>query len=76
MPIEMIPPVNESESPNTALLTPYFEQKEILNLELKKETAKTYSTRYSLVVTDPTTNRALPGLTTGERTGPGALQVQ
>ncbi len=28
-----------------------------------------YNTRYSLVVTDPTTNPALTGLTKGERTG-------
>ena len=30
---------------------------------------KTYNTGYSLVVTDPTTNPALPGLSWGERTG-------
>ena len=30
---------------------------------------KTYNTGYSLVVTDPTTNPALPGLSRGERTG-------
>jgi hypothetical protein len=29
----------------------------------------TYNTGYSLVVTDPTTNPALPGLSRGERTG-------
>ena len=37
----------------------------------QKETRKrkTYSTGYSLVVTDPTTNPAITGLTMGERTG-------
>ena len=30
---------------------------------------KTYNTGYSLVVTDPTTDPALPGLSEGERTG-------
>ena len=30
---------------------------------------KTYNSRYSLVVTDPTTNQPLSGLTMGERTG-------
>ncbi|AEO54716.1 hypothetical protein MYCTH_43545, partial [Thermothelomyces thermophilus ATCC 42464] len=30
---------------------------------------KTYNTRHSLVVTDPTTTRALTCLTKGERTG-------
>ena len=39
--------------------------------EMPKE--KTYNTRYSLVVTDPTTNPALPGLTMGEQTGPRIL---
>ena len=34
---------------------------------IKKQ--KTYSTGYSLVVTDPTTNPAIIGLTMGERTG-------
>ncbi|KAJ0144015.1 Alpha-ketoglutarate-dependent sulfonate dioxygenase [Fusarium oxysporum f. sp. albedinis] len=36
-------------------------------------TKKTYNTRYSLVVTDPTTNPALRGLTMGEQTGPRIL---
>ncbi|KAK0711936.1 hypothetical protein B0H67DRAFT_493921, partial [Lasiosphaeris hirsuta] len=31
--------------------------------------AKTYNTRYSLVVSDPTTSPALTGLSMGERTG-------
>ncbi|KAK1948822.1 hypothetical protein LY78DRAFT_595115, partial [Colletotrichum sublineola] len=35
---------------------------------------KTYNARYSLVVTDPTTNPALTGLSTGERTGSRVLQ--
>ena len=30
---------------------------------------KTYNSRYSLVVTDPTTNQPLSSLTRGERTG-------
>jgi hypothetical protein len=34
---------------------------------------KTYNTGDSLVVTDPTTNPALRGLTLGERTGPRIL---
>ncbi|AEO60044.1 hypothetical protein MYCTH_2066278, partial [Thermothelomyces thermophilus ATCC 42464] len=34
---------------------------------------KTYNTRDSLVVTDPTTNRALASLTKGERTGSRAF---
>ncbi len=40
----------------------------------KKEGKKTYNTRYSLVVTDPTTNPALTGLTRGERTGSRIFQ--
>ncbi|TID02204.1 Highly reducing polyketide synthase cla2 [Colletotrichum higginsianum] len=41
-----------------------------------KESKKilTYNTRYSLVVTDPTTNPALTGLSMGERTGSRVLQ--
>ena len=35
----------------------------------KNKNKKTYNTGYSLVVTDPTTNPALPGLSEGERTG-------
>ncbi|KAL0941112.1 hypothetical protein CTRU02_203875 [Colletotrichum truncatum] len=35
---------------------------------------KTYNTRYSLVVTDPTTNPALIGLSMGERTGSRVFQ--
>ena len=35
----------------------------------KKKRKKTYNTGYSLVVTDPTTDPALPGLSWGERTG-------
>ena len=35
----------------------------------KKKKKKTYNSRYSLVVTDPTTNQPLSGLTMGERTG-------
>ena len=37
-------------------------------------TAKTYNTRNSLVVTDPTTDLALTGLSMGERTGSRVLQ--
>ena len=36
---------------------------------------KTYNTRDSLVVTDPTTNPALSGLTKGERTGSRIFQM-
>ena len=36
---------------------------------------KTYNTGDSLVVTDPTTNPALSGLTRGERTGSRAFQM-
>ncbi|UQC80725.1 uncharacterized protein CLUP02_06210 [Colletotrichum lupini] len=38
------------------------------------KTSKTYNTRYSLVVTDPTTNPALIGLSMGERTGSRVFQ--
>jgi hypothetical protein len=38
-----------------------------------KNKKKTYNSRYSLVVTDPTTNRPLLSLSTGERTGSGVL---
>jgi hypothetical protein len=37
-------------------------------------TKKSYNTRNSLVVTDPTTNLALTGLSMGERTGSRVLQ--
>ncbi|KAH8900525.1 hypothetical protein GQ53DRAFT_862813, partial [Thozetella sp. PMI_491] len=40
----------------------------------KKKKKKTYNTGYSLVVTDPTTNPALTGLSRGERTGSRVLQ--
>ncbi|KAK1974444.1 hypothetical protein LZ30DRAFT_607989, partial [Colletotrichum cereale] len=39
-----------------------------------KKYPKTYNTRYSLVVTDPTTNPALIGLSMGERTGSRVFQ--
>ncbi|KAL0937909.1 hypothetical protein CTRU02_207640 [Colletotrichum truncatum] len=39
-----------------------------------KRRPKTYNTRYSLVVTDPTTNPALTGLSMGERTGSRVFQ--
>ena len=44
--------------------------------EAKRKTRKqkTYNTRYSLVVTDPTTDLALTGLSRGERTGSRVLQ--
>ena len=35
---------------------------------------KTYNTRDSLVVTDPTTSLALRGLCLGERTGPSVFR--
>ena len=35
---------------------------------------KTYNSGYSLVVTDPTTNPPITGLTRGERTGSRAFQ--
>ncbi|KAI1438177.1 hypothetical protein GGR50DRAFT_535541 [Xylaria sp. CBS 124048] len=37
--------------------------------DTKKKQSKTYNTRDSLVVTDPTTDLALTGLSMGERTG-------
>ena len=40
----------------------------------KKKKRGTYNTRDSLVVTDPTTNLALTGLSRGERTGSRAFQ--
>ena len=36
---------------------------------IKAKKKKTYNSRYSLVVTDPTTNQPLGSLTRGERTG-------
>jgi hypothetical protein len=44
----------------------HFEQKERFRLEICK---KTYNSGDSLVVTDPTTNPPVSGLTMGERTG-------
>ena len=41
----------------------------------KKGKNYTYNTRDSLVVTDPTTNPAVSGLTRGERTGSRVLQI-
>ena len=43
-------------------------------LYFSKKGQKTYNTRDSLVVTDPTTNLALTGLSMGERTGSRILQ--
>lgn len=43
------------------------------NKNEEKDQKKTYNTRDSLVVTDPTTSLALRGLCTGERTGPSAF---
>ncbi|KAL2756956.1 hypothetical protein ACRALDRAFT_2102463, partial [Sodiomyces alcalophilus JCM 7366] len=40
----------------------------------KAKKKSTYNTGYSLVVTDPTTNPALTGLSMGERTGSRAFQ--
>ena len=42
--------------------------------ELRKKHQKTYNTRDSLVVTDPTTSLALTGLSMGERTGSRVFQ--
>ncbi len=42
--------------------------------EVQENSKKTYNTGYSLVVTDPTTNPALTGLSKGERTGSRVLQ--
>ncbi|KAK1701495.1 hypothetical protein BDP55DRAFT_625708 [Colletotrichum godetiae] len=39
-----------------------------------QQKSKTYNTRYSLVVTDPTTDPALIGLSMGERTGSRVFQ--
>ena len=39
----------------------------------KRTKRKTYNTRDSLVVTDPTTSLALRGLCLGERTGPSVF---
>src|SRR3569833_680682 len=41
---------------------------------MKEKEKKTNNTGYSLVVTDPTTNPALTGLTRGERTGSRIFQ--
>ena len=43
-------------------------------LERTKGAKKTYNTRDSLVVTDPTTSPAVTGLSMGERTGSRAFQ--
>ncbi|KAK2021966.1 hypothetical protein LX32DRAFT_603703, partial [Colletotrichum zoysiae] len=43
-------------------------------ITLQKAKKKTYNTRYSLIVTDSTTNPALTGLSMGERTGSRVLQ--
>ena len=40
----------------------------------RQKVPKTYNTRDSLVVTDPTTSLALTGLSVGERTGSRVLQ--
>ncbi|KAF5008077.1 hypothetical protein FDECE_5626 [Fusarium decemcellulare] len=44
------------------------------NIAIKKRAQKTYNSGDSLVVTDPTTNPPLTGLTKGERTGSRILQ--
>ncbi|KAI2466827.1 hypothetical protein F4781DRAFT_404543 [Annulohypoxylon bovei var. microspora] len=41
----------------------------------EKKRKQTYNTRYSLVVTDPTTNLAVSGLSRGERTGSRVPQI-
>ena len=41
---------------------------------MRKKKKKTYNTRDSLVVTDPTTSLALTGLSMGERTGSRVFQ--
>jgi hypothetical protein len=43
-------------------------------VDVESNSKKTYNTGYSLVVTDPTTNPALTGLTMGERTGSRIFQ--
>ncbi|OTA87893.1 hypothetical protein M434DRAFT_55363, partial [Hypoxylon sp. CO27-5] len=45
------------------------------NLIKDSKKTKTYNTRDSLVVTDPTTNLAVSGLSKGEQTGPRAFQI-
>ena len=50
----------------------FSETKIILQKRMQKE--KTYNTRDSLVVTDPTTSLALTGLSMGERTGSRVFQ--
>ncbi|KAI0015989.1 hypothetical protein F4780DRAFT_716112 [Xylariomycetidae sp. FL0641] len=44
-------------------------------VEMQKAKYKTYNTGDSLVVTDPTTDPAVSGLSMGERTGPRVLQI-
>ena len=46
-----------------------FEKKGLITMKAKKRGKITYNSRYSLVVTDPTTDQPLSGLTMGERTG-------
>ncbi|EGZ71706.1 hypothetical protein NEUTE2DRAFT_64480 [Neurospora tetrasperma FGSC 2509] len=44
------------------------------NISKTQKGSKTYNTRDSLVVTDPTTSLALTGLSMGERTGSRVFQ--
>ncbi|KAI1798754.1 hypothetical protein F4811DRAFT_547219 [Daldinia bambusicola] len=43
--------------------------------EISRKEKKTYNTGYSLVVTDPTTNPAVCGLSMGERTGSRVFHI-
>src|SRR6202000_2389299 len=61
-----------ADSKSSAAITDLRNKKE--KKEEKKKRKITYNTGYSLVVTDPTTNPALTGLSRGERTGSRVLQ--
>jgi hypothetical protein len=65
--------VSEGQRDMIALQNVYIDQPLAQSKKGKDQKEKTYNTRYSLVVTDPTTNPALRGLTMGERTGPRIL---
>ena len=61
---------SESEAKKKSKINPNTQRK-----KKEKKGQKTYNTGDSLVVTDPTTNPALSGLTRGERTGSRAFQM-
>ena len=59
---------------NDLLMHHHHENNDFMVTNTKVPSKKTYNSRYSLVVTDPTTNPPVTGLTRGERTGSRILQ--